>query len=60
MGSLRLFVNHPPLPVPGRVGLIAGLIKGKPLMLNKALNKAGYFWGGTLGGGRLNSHDVVN
>ena len=41
---------------PENKGLIAGLIKGKHWLISPD-HKAGYFWGGTLGGGRLTSHD---
>ena len=46
------------LPGPRNRGLIAGPIKGKP-MVNKAAFKPLFLRGGTLGGGRFTSHIIT-
>ena len=48
--------NGPREPPKRNKGLIAGLIKGNQWLISPD-HKAGYFWGVTLGGGWLNSHD---
>ena len=48
-----------PSTPPRNKGLIAGLIKGNQTLISPD-HKAGYFWGGYIGGDRLTSHDVNN
>ena len=63
--SQPFMANQPTPPITGappqiHKGLIAGLIKGSQWVFISPNHKAGYFWGGYVGGGWLTSHETIS